>query len=290
MAEGEPPIQHEAADRPSLPGRSRPQAPSRTVRICTIDLGQEAGARGQLASLVDAFRGEVARRGPGEAPAAIVVDPRIDEIPRDCALYLSTGGPGSPVEHWDEPWLSRYRAFLDWLRGSEACLFAICYSFEVVMRHLGVGALGRLHFRRIGVMDAVKTDAGEAHPLLAGLGRRFPVYEYRSWEVAPVDEPALARLGGQVLARDPGAAASLGSGALAVALPRIEGVQFHAEADPAEVLRMLTRPEWAAALRASHGDEAYLGMLRACEGADGLPRVRETVIPRWLARAVPVAS
>jgi len=67
--------------------------------------------------LLTAFVGRVRAANPRLTVHLEHVQPRnLGELPtHDVDLFLSTGGPGSPHDGWDERWCTGYRTFLDWM-------------------------------------------------------------------------------------------------------------------------------------------------------------------------------
>src|SRR5262249_60878154 len=84
----------------------------------------------------------------------------------------------------------------------QRALFAICYSFEMVVRHYGLAKIGPRAERKFGVMPVYTTNEGQKHPLLAAFGDRLFAFEHRNWEAIDLDEAKLRSLGGKLLARE----------------------------------------------------------------------------------------
>lgn len=214
------------------------------------------------------------------------------EIPLDCDLYISTGGPGSPLAARALPWAQRYSTLLDYVYVADQSgrraqfLLAICFSFELVVDHFSVAVLRPRRERRCGVMPVFRTVAGAQHPLLAALGETPWCFELRDWDALEPDETRLAEVGGQVLAWEADFDRSRGNGLLALSIgTTIESVQFHPEAEPTAVRRWLERPENRSAILGQYGQDAHPAMLRAVESPGGLGRTFETVVPGWLRRS-----
>jgi GMP synthase-like glutamine amidotransferase len=247
-----------------------------------------------LRGLAAAFFQHVARRNPGLACELVEVSPRdtADPVPRDCDLYLSSGGPGSPFDGDGQGWADDYGRFSDDVVASAArggadqrALFAICYSFEMVVRHFKLARIGPRTERKFGVMPVYTTGEGQRHPLLAAFGDRLFAFEHRNWEAIDLDERRLRALGGRLLARESRDGVSKGRAILALEVaPGVEAVQFHPEADRPGVMNWVARPEQAAAFKAVYGEVTYQAMLRTLDDPRRLARTFALVIPGWLAR------
>jgi homoserine O-succinyltransferase/O-acetyltransferase len=274
-------------------GHARPVRP---LRLCIVDMND-----GHVNQAMRCFRGiaaqffdRVKEQNPDLACELVEVSPRNtgNVIPRDCDLYLSSGGPGSPFDGDGLPWVHDYASFLDGVAESAAAggeeqrsLFAICYSFEMAVRHFKVAVIAARAERKFGVMPVYTTTEGQHHPLLAAFGDRLFAFEHRNWEAIDLDEPRLRAFGGALLARESRDGVSKGRAILGLAIaPGIEAVQFHPEADRAGVMNWVARPEQAAAFKAVYGEETYQAMLRTLDNPRRLARTYALVIPGWLAR------
>ena len=268
----------------------------RPLRLCIVDMNNAHVNQAMrcLRGLVSTFFEQVERANPGLVCEKIEVSPRDtgDSIPRDCDLYLSSGGPGSPFDGDGHAWADDYGSFCDHVletaaRGGEdrQALFAICYSFEMVVRHLKLARIVPRADRKFGVMPIYTTTDGQKHPLLAAFGDRLFAFEHRNWEAIDLDEARLGALGGRLLARESRDGMSKGRAILALeAGPGIETVQFHPEADRPGVMNWVARPEQAAAFKATYGEVTYQAMLRTLDDPRRLARTFALVIPGWLAR------
>lgn len=268
----------------------------RPLRLCIIDMNNAHVNQAMrcLRGIAASFFEQAVAHNPGLTCELIEVSPRDtnDPVPRDCDLYLSSGGPGSPFDGDGQPWADDYGRFSDGVvesatRGGEGAqaLFAICYSFEMVVRHFQIAHIAPRAERKFGVMPIYTTSEGQRHPLLAAFGDRLFAFEHRNWEAIDLDEGRLRSLGGRLLARESRDGVSKGRALLAIEVATgIESVQFHPEADRPGVMNWVARPEQAAAFKAVYGEVTYQAMLRTLENPRRLARTFALVIPGWLIR------
>jgi GMP synthase-like glutamine amidotransferase len=222
-------------------------------------------------------------RNLGEAP------------PPDVDLVLSSGGPGSPFDGYDEPWCTGYRRFLDsvvdaHVRGKgEPSALVVCHSFEIAIEHFGFARMAKRASRKFGLMPVYTTPEGARAPLLEPFGDRLFVWEHRDWEAVGLDHAKLAALGGELWAvesRPDGSSPWKGDGLLAFRFaPGVEGTQFHPEADRDGALAWIQRPEQATACIEAYGELTYQRMLASLDNPERLARTFEVLIPGWLDRA-----
>ena len=275
---------------------------SRPFRLCLVDMndGHVNQAMRCLRTISAAFFRRITQANPGVACELLEVSPRNteDEIPENADLYLSSGGPGSPFDGDGKQWVNRYYRFLDLVADSaedggpdQQALFAVCYSFEMIVRHFKIAVMQPRTERKFGVMPIYMTPEGQEHPLLAPFADRLFAFEHRNWEAIDLDMRKLAALGGQLLARESRDGVSKGRAVLGVDVTSgIEAVQFHPEADRAGVVSWVSRPDQAAAFRATYGDVTYQAMLRTLDDPRRLARTYALVIPGWLTRKFNLAA
>ena len=268
----------------------------RPLRVCIVDMnnGHVNQAMRCLRGQSAAFFERVKLHNPTLVCEVVEVSPRDTDaiVPRDCDLYLSSGGPGSPFDGDGTAWVADYGRFSDGVVESairddadQHALFAICYSFELVVRHFRVAQVARRDERKFGVMPIYTTAEGQRHPLLTAFGDRLFAFEHRNWEAIDLDEARLRALGGALLARESRDGVSKGRALLALEIaPGIETVQFHPEADRPGVMNWVARPEQAEAFKATYGELTYQAMLRTLDDPRRLARTYALVIPGWLHR------
>jgi len=244
--------------------------------------------------IFDAFQNKVRAANPGIEIRLQHVQPRnLGELPdRDADLVMSSGGPGSPHDGWDEPWCTGYRHFLDHVmdRATQAPatapgLFVVCHSFEIAVQHFGLAEMRKRESLKFGVMPAYVTEAGRASSLLEPFEDRLFVWEHRSYEAVNLDEKRLAALGGELWAVEsrPGGEVDKGDGLLAFRLgPGIVGTQFHPEADRPGVLAWIKRPQHAQNVVDTYGEDLYERMIRTLEDPTRLARTYALLLPTWL--------
>lgn len=156
-------------------------------------------------------------------------------------IYISSGGPGSPLESIGSEWEKVYFQWLtsieqwnaDPLNTSKKFVFFICHSFELVCRHYGIGQIAKRKSTAFGVFPVHVLPAGQADIVYQGLHDPFYVVDSRDWQVVHPDFDRLADMGAQVLCIEkyrphvPYAQAIMGVRINAYMM----GTQFHPEAD-----------------------------------------------------------
>jgi GMP synthase-like glutamine amidotransferase len=271
---------------------------SSALRLCLVDMnnGVANQATRCFRRIAFAFGERVRAQNPGVEVVFKHVQPRnLGELPtHDEDIVLSSGGPGSPHDGWDEPWCTGYRAFLDWMveqnraRGGAAPkMLVVCHSFEISVLHFAVAEMRQRDALKFGLMPAYMTERGEQTDFLAPFGYRLFCWEHRNWEAVGLDEAKLASLGGAVLAMETHATHDerkyKGDALLALRFaPGVDGTQFHPEADKPGVMNWIERPEHKVAVQDAYGEVLYDRMVKSLGNPKRLAKTFALLIPGWL--------
>ncbi|WP_035564380.1 type 1 glutamine amidotransferase [Hymenobacter sp. IS2118] len=217
-----------------------------------------------------------------------------NELPGlDYDLYISSGGPGSPLAS-DEPWEARYFAFIDSLLAHNQAndlkkhLLLICHSFQLVSRHLGVGEISRRKSTSFGVLPVHLTPAGLLEPVLQGLPEPFYTVDSRDYQLTDLDANRLEELGAEVLCLEKDRPhVPLPRAVMAIRFtPEVLGTQFHPEADGEGMLRYMLIDERKQQVITTYGSEKYEEMVHLLANPDTIERTEAVIVPTFLRRAL----
>ena len=224
------------------------------------------------------------------------------EVRRNCEMagtdydiYISSGGPGSPLDTEGSEWEKKYFGLINALdqhnrsdSPQKKYGFFICHSFQLMCRHYGLGYIGERRSPSFGILPIHKTSAGKKEPVFKGLTDPFYAVDSRSWQVIHPNEKQFTDLGMQLLAIEKERPyISLPRAMMAVRYSDyFIGTQFHPEADPDGMKGMLLRPEKKKEVVDEHGLDKYNQMLELLEDTDKLLHTQNTMIPNFLDEAV----
>ncbi len=211
----------------------------------------------------------------------------------DYDIYLSTGGPGSPLAS-DEAWEARYFAFIDALLAhnetsdAKKPLLLICHSFQLVSRHLGIGQISRRKSTSFGVLPVHLTAAGLAEPVLQGLPEPFFIVDSRDYQLTHLNPERLEELGAEVLCLEKERPhVPLARAVMAVRFtPEVIGTQFHPEADGEGMLRYMLTDERKQQVITTYGEAKYDEMVRLLAEPTTIELTESIIVPTFLRRAV----
>jgi len=217
------------------------------------------------------------------------------ELPdvHDFDIYISTGGPGNPLEgdgHWD----LKYFDFLDqiWIwnqnHNHKKYILLICHSFQMACKHFGLGQLTKRESTSFGVMSVHKTAEGKQDRMLQNLENPFWAIDSRDYQVVQPDHKKFKVLGAKILAlekiRDH---VQYERAIMAIRFSdEMVGTQFHPEADPVSFLNHLKKVEVKEKIIASKGKVKFIKMIEHLVDEDKIFRTNETLIPNFLENSI----
>lgn len=264
------------------------------IRIAILDMYQgtpNEGMRG-IREIIEAFGRQCGREIRYEI---FDVRNKADVPGTDFDTYISTGGPGSPLDSAGSLWEQRYFALMDALRhhnrvdpGNKKHVFLICHSFQVFCRYYGFGLVSKRKSTSFGVMTCHKTDAGRSEPLLQSLADPFWVVDSRDYQLT---RPATVKIragGGEVLCIEKYRPhVLLERAVMAIRFDEaFVGTQFHPEADGIGTQRHLMTPDKKELVIRKFGEKKYREMIDHLDDPDKIMLTHNSVLPKFLAAAL----
>jgi homoserine O-succinyltransferase/O-acetyltransferase len=217
----------------------------------------------------------------------------IPELNHD--IYISTGGPGSPLElgeSWEEP----YFVFMDSIfsynksesvRSGESTkkfMFLICHSFQLVARHLGIGNITKRKSTAFGVFPVNQIDKSIQESLFEGLPEPFYVVDSRDYQLVKPNKKIINELGITILRMEKERPhVNLERAIMAIRFSNeVFGTQFHPEADGVGMLKYLSSDDKKKAVIKTHGLEKYNDMIDKLDDPDKILLTESIIIPTFL--------
>ena len=208
-------------------------------------------------------------------------------------IYISTGGPGNPLEG-DGNWDVKYYAFIDELvkwnneNTVKKHVLFICHSFQMACKHFGLAEITQRHGTSFGVMTIHKTKEGKNDPVLEGLDDPYYAIDSRDYQVVQPKLSVFSKKGAKIISlekiRDH---VQYERAIMAVRFNEyFIGTQFHPEADPISFISHLRNRESKDKIRAMKGKRKFRNMLEDLVDDDKIYRTNETLIPNFLRIAI----
>lgn len=221
------------------------------------------------------------------------------ELPgTDYDIYISSGGPGNPLEseaEWYEPYCALMDALWDhntMFPAEQKPVFFICHSFQMICQHLGVASVTKRKKRSFGIFPVHKTRHGARDVVFASLPDPFYIADFRDYQIVKPDRALLERMGARILALEKiRPHVPLERAIMAIRFSESWfGTQFHPEANPAGMLVHFEDPgerEEAITLR---GQTKFDRMVAHLNHPGRLELTHRVVLPTFLKTAVQMVS
>ncbi|MGV8877534.1 MAG: type 1 glutamine amidotransferase [Sphingobacteriaceae bacterium] len=210
-------------------------------------------------------------------------------------IYLSSGGPGSPLENMDADWGDQYFRLFDELQeinysdsSQKKHAFFICHSFQLMCRRYQLGRITERASAAFGVFEIHPTEEGLLEPVFNGLNDPFYAIDSRNWQVIQPDLAQFEQMGATVLAIEKHRPhVDKERCLMAIRFSKyFLGTQFHPEANPSGLKLHLLTDEKKQQVIADHGMEKYEHMLQSLDHPEKILLTQNTIIPNFLDQAI----
>lgn len=205
-------------------------------------------------------------------------------------IYISSGGPGSPLETKGMPWDTKYFEFIDSIEAwnnqagvAKKYVFFICHSFQMICRHYDIAEISLREPSSYGILPVRLKQEARTEPILETLPDTIYCADFRKYQVIRPDLTKINQKGFTILADEYTPAEGTTDRAL-MAIRFSDyffGTQFHPEADPAGMLVHFNGDKKQPIID-NLGIVEYTNMVGHISDPDKLARTRSTIIPNFL--------
>jgi GMP synthase-like glutamine amidotransferase len=211
-------------------------------------------------------------------------------------IYISSGGPGSPLESEGEPWDNLY---MEWLKKIETWnnsldqnpkkhVFFICHSFQLACRYYGIGEVCKRKSTSFGVFPIHRMQEGKNETVFEGMNDPFYAVDSRDYQVIAPNHQKLRQLGGQILAIEkhrPHVPYERAIMSIRFSDYFI-GTQFHPEADATGMSMYLQREDKKAGVIENHGEAKWQSMVEQLQDPEKIMWTNKKILPNFLNLAI----
>lgn len=218
-----------------------------------------------------------------------------DEVPgTDFDLYISSGGPGNPLEG-NGVWEVRFFDLIDrlWAHNqypnvSKKYFFFICHSFQLACNHFQLGEIAPRKSTSFGVLPVHKTKAGMTDPLLQGLADPYYAVDSRDWQLIQPNLRVFARRGATILSLEKiRTHVEYERAIMAVRFsPEFVGTQFHPEADPVGMKIHFQQEEMRQKIITNFSERKYNEIVRHLDDPDKIALTHSSILPGFIENAI----
>lgn len=208
-------------------------------------------------------------------------------------IYISSGGPGSPLESEGNEW---EQAYFTWLNNIEKWnkdnfqkkyVFFICHSFQLVCRHWNLAKICKRNSTAFGVFPIHLLEDGINEPVFNGLNDPFYAVDSRDWQVIQPQMDILYK-GAKILCIEKERVhVPLERAIMAMRFNKyFFGTQFHPEADAQGMSMYLQTEEKKKTVIENHGYEKWESMLKHLNDPEKILSTYSHILPNFLNIAV----
>jgi homoserine O-succinyltransferase/O-acetyltransferase len=211
-------------------------------------------------------------------------------------IFLSSGGPGSPLDSQGSEW---EKAYFNWLESVETWnnnpahtqkkfVFFICHSFQLVCRHYGIAEITKRKSTSFGVFPVHVLLEGQKDPVFRGLNDPFYVVDSRDWQAIRPNFDNLNRMGAHVLCVEKYRPhVPYEQALMAVRFNSyMIGTQFHPEADAIGMSIHLQTEDKKKNVIENFGEAKWQSMIDQLNDPDKIMWTYAHLIPNFLSQSV----
>ncbi len=211
-------------------------------------------------------------------------------------VYISSGGPGSPLESEGSLWEKKYFEWLGSVQDYNAeeantikkQVFFICHSFQLVCRHYDLAQVTKRKSTAFGVFPMHYLSDAEDEPIFEGLKDPFYAVDSRDFQVIEPRHQKIKAMGASILAIEKNRPhVALERAIMALRFnDNMIGTQFHPEADAVGMTLHLLRDEKKKTVIDNHGIEKWQSMIEQLNDPDKILFTYARVLPNFLQHAM----
>lgn len=211
-------------------------------------------------------------------------------------IFISSGGPGSPLETRYTEWEEAYFHWLDeverWNKNprneQKKYVLFICHSFQLACRHYNVGIVCKRRSTAFGVFPVHMLSSGYNEPVFAGLKDPFYAVDSRDYQVIQPNHKVLEEMGAEILCIEKNRPhVPYERAIMAIRFnDYMIGTQFHPEADAVGMSMHLQSEEKKQTVIEEHGEAKWKSMLEHLNDPDKIMWTYTHILPNFLNQAV----
>jgi homoserine O-succinyltransferase/O-acetyltransferase len=207
-------------------------------------------------------------------------------------IFISSGGPGSPLESIGSDWEKTYFGWLyqveKW-NANEANItkkhvFFICHSYQLACRHYNIGNVCARKSTAFGVFPIHLLRDGKEEVIFEGLNDPFYAVDSRDYQVTEPNHNQIRQMGGAILAIEKERPhVPLERAIMAVRFnDYMIGTQFHPEADAIGMSMHLQTEDKKKTVIDNYGFEKWQSMIEHLNDPEKIMWTYAHILPNFL--------
>jgi GMP synthase-like glutamine amidotransferase len=209
-------------------------------------------------------------------------------------IYISTGGPGSPLESTGNRWEVDYFRWLaeveQWnaAKSPKKFVYFICHSFQLACRYFKVAEVTKRRSTAFGIFPVHMLEEGKEESVFADLPDPFYAVDSRDYQIVQPHTERMHELGASVLCIEKDRPhIPLERAIMGIRFNEyMIGTQFHPEADATGMTMYLQREDKKKTVIESHGFDKWESMIEHLNDPDKILLTYSKVLPNFLDEAI----
>jgi homoserine O-succinyltransferase/O-acetyltransferase len=205
-----------------------------------------------------------------------------NELPENAFdIYISSGGPGSPIDTQNQQWDIDYCNWLDQMLAQKKPVLLICHSFQLACRHFGIGKVGLRKSKQLGILPIHPTTP---HTIFEQLPDPFFALESRLYQITEPNDEKIESMGATIIALEkirpqlPYERALMGVAFNATMI----GVQFHPEATKERLTNYFNTEAIKTAVFEDFSEDKWNQIILSLEDDSKIKHTCSNFIPNFL--------
>lgn len=270
-------------------------ADNKTIRIAILDLNDGRPNQG-MRCIREIINQYADNNGLDIAWDEFDVRVKLEVPSIDYDIYISSGGPGSPLESEGSEWEKRYFNWLSeveqWneapFNHTKKYIFFICHSYQLACRHYGIGKVCPRKSTAFGVFPVHLIADGKEEIVFEGLHNPFYAVDSRDFQVIEPNHDRLGQMGAHILAIEKERPhVALERAIMAVRFNEyMIGTQFHPEADAIGMSMHLQTEDKKKTVVDNYGFEKWQRMIEDLNDPEKIMWTYTHILPNFLNIAV----
>ena len=205
-------------------------------------------------------------------------------------IYISTGGPGNPIEseglEWDTIYFQWLQKMEHWNNNhsQKKYIFFICHSFQLACRYFKIGLLTKRKSTAFGVFPVHLLEDGKREPVFENMHDPFYAVDSRDYQVIQPNHERMRELGAKLLCIEKERTHVPYERALMSIRfsDHFIGTQFHPEADAVGMTIHLKTEKKKEMVIANYGLAKWESMIERLNDPDKILWTHDHIIPNFL--------
>jgi GMP synthase-like glutamine amidotransferase len=207
-------------------------------------------------------------------------------------IYISSGGPGSPLDSVGSDWEAAYFKWLHTVQrwnNNEANVqkkhvFFICHSFQLACRHFHIANVCKRKSTSFGVFPIHLLHEGVEEIVFDGMKDPFYAVDSRDYQVIEPNHNMIHQMGATILSIEKDRPhVNLERAIMAIRFNKyMIGTQFHPEADAEGMSMHLQTEDKRLTVIENHGEAKWVSMIEQLNDPDKIIHTYSHILPNFL--------